>query len=500
MRENIRTDFDYTNKDYTAFKAMMIAGLKQKMPEYTDLSDADAGIVIIELLAQGLDIVSYYNDVAANEAFFTTLKQRTNALKWCNIFGYNPAPATPAIFKQVFFLGSVKDVDIVIPAGSVVRAIEDDEEIYFQTSAPHIIPAGKLGNEMTGDTYDYTVDVVHGIAVTQEILGSSTGAPNQKFRLNYYPVIEDSIRIYVGNSVSYTTWTCVDSFMDSIPSDTHYMIQYTGLGETEIVFGDGVFGIIPPLGINNIISSYRAGGGTEGNVSAYKIVNFVNPIPSVETFNPFVAEVLGQDAEELSAIKMKAPNAMRTLWGALTLKDFGDIVVNNFPEVSDAVCTEDTTEDNLIIYIIMKSGFTLTNEYKTSIVDFFAENKGGRKIVGVNIITINAPNVIEVNISANLILESFYAEEDVKADIQTYVASYFKYFAETFRGYISLNQITRDILTIKKSGIEGARAFSIQTATKHAGTTSGSFSISPDMIMLNKGDVVKLNALTITTI
>ena len=58
MRKNV----DYTNKDYESFRQDMIVRLQQKIPEYTDTSESDFGIVLIELLAHGLDILSYYND------------------------------------------------------------------------------------------------------------------------------------------------------------------------------------------------------------------------------------------------------------------------------------------------------------------------------------------------------------------------------------------------------------------------------------------------------
>ena len=114
---------DYTSKDYESFRNDMISKLGIKMPEYTDTRQSDAGIVILELLAQGLDIISYYQDVIANEAFLVTEEQRSNALKWCQILGYTPKSSTPAEFTQVFVLSSVQSKDTIIPAGTVVKTL-----------------------------------------------------------------------------------------------------------------------------------------------------------------------------------------------------------------------------------------------------------------------------------------------------------------------------------------------------------------------------------------
>ena len=57
------TGIDYTSRDYEAYRTLMIEKLQEKMPEYTDTSSTDAGIVIIEALANGLDILSLYSDI-----------------------------------------------------------------------------------------------------------------------------------------------------------------------------------------------------------------------------------------------------------------------------------------------------------------------------------------------------------------------------------------------------------------------------------------------------
>ena len=139
---------DYTSKDYESYRNDMIKQLGIKMPEYTDIRQSDAGIVILELLAQGLDILSYYQDVIANEAFLVTEEQRSNALKWCKMLSYTPKASTPAEFTQVFVLSSIQETDTVIPRGTVVKTqgTPTEPSVYFETQSDLTIPAGALGN------------------------------------------------------------------------------------------------------------------------------------------------------------------------------------------------------------------------------------------------------------------------------------------------------------------------------------------------------------------
>ena len=39
---------DYTSRDYASIKQDMLAMLKSRMPDYTDTSETDAGIVLLE--------------------------------------------------------------------------------------------------------------------------------------------------------------------------------------------------------------------------------------------------------------------------------------------------------------------------------------------------------------------------------------------------------------------------------------------------------------------
>ena len=79
MRNTIEK-LDYATRDYEGFRELMINKLQELMPEYTDIRQSDAGIVILELNAICLDILSYYLDSIPNECFISTAEQRSNIL------------------------------------------------------------------------------------------------------------------------------------------------------------------------------------------------------------------------------------------------------------------------------------------------------------------------------------------------------------------------------------------------------------------------------------
>ena len=59
-------------------------------------------------------------------------------------------------------------------------------------------------------------------------------------------------------------WHEISDFNGSYPHSRHYTLDH---GTGELAFGDGTLGLVPPLGINNIVANYRVGAGSDGNVA-----------------------------------------------------------------------------------------------------------------------------------------------------------------------------------------------------------------------------------------
>ena len=478
---------DYTSKDYESFRNDMIKQLGIKMPEYTDIRQSDAGIVILELLAQGLDIISYYQDVIANEAFLVTEEQRSNALKWCRILGYNPKPSTPSEFKQVFVLIAKQSTDTVIPAGTTVKTSGSVTEpsVYFETVEDLVIPAGALGDEKDADgNYLYTVKVVQGITISGELLGSSSGAPDQTFILSYTPVILDSVSVVVDEGAGFKKWNRVDKFVDSTSISRDYHAYINENDEAIITFGDGVFGKIPLEHNNGIFCTYRIGGGTKGNVGANKINLLDSNVALVaRTFNPDTAEVEGQDKETLAEIKRNAPNAHRTKWGALTTKDFSDVIEMNFPEVDKVVSYVNNADArNIDIYVLLEKDAPLTDEVKNQIYSLFDENEGGRKIVGAGDINIHPAIKVPQNLNITLSVKDRYDFDSVKSNVEAFVRDYFAVGNRDFDTEFIPASLCADIMN-PENAINGVRYVTITSP-------------SSNVIAAGRGEIHTLSSIT----
>jgi len=477
---------DYTSRDYASIKQDMIDMLQEKIPEYTDTSETDAGIVLLECFAMGVDIVSFYLDNQANEAMLSTCEQRKSALNWCNILGYKPKPITPARVKQVFVLNNPNLVGTTtIPKGTVVKSAPKDSAdkiLYFTTEEDLVLPVGARGNEKDENgEYIYQVSAKNGIPIENEILGTSSGSKNQTFLLAYSPVVKDSITIDVLESdLQWARWTEVKDFSDSNLSSRHYVVNILDNGVTQIRFGDGNTGKIPPVYSNGIRASYLSGGGSQGNVTDNVLTQMHTSNSLVaETFNPKPVFEKGEDLESLDSIKINAPNYNRVKWGAFTLKDFEDIMPVLFEDVLFAKATKNAGNiDDVDIYTMLKDNVTLTKEriaYMTSVLD-------ERKLVGVNEIHIMPMTIHSIDLVCTLIVDGSFIKDAVAAEVRAKITDYFSVGKFSIGENVSITDLESSVY----EEVSGVRSFRVTSP-------------SDLIISISDGEVAELNSVTLNS-
>src|SRR5690348_10949906 len=90
------TPIDYSSRDYLALRTDLIASIPTFLPEWTQQTDSDFGIVLIELFSMVGDILNFYIDRVVNETFLSTAVRRESVLNIARMFDYTPIAMTPA--------------------------------------------------------------------------------------------------------------------------------------------------------------------------------------------------------------------------------------------------------------------------------------------------------------------------------------------------------------------------------------------------------------------
>ena len=144
-------------------------------------------------------------------------------------------------------------------------------------------------------------------------LGSSTGVINQSFETSQEYFIANSGTLYVDDEL----WNEVDNFLNSKPTDKHYRVELGTNDKATVIFGDGVTGKVPPIGVNNIRFDYRWDVENNGNVGANTITLDKSGLTYINTlWNPRSAsgwsQAEGATEESLEAAKVSGPASLRT--------------------------------------------------------------------------------------------------------------------------------------------------------------------------------------------
>lgn len=329
----------YDSRDYESIIRDLLRAIPFKTPDWTDHNASDQGIVLLELLAFVADVLHYYIDRAAGEAFLATALRRSSVVNLLKLIDYELRGAVPSSVDVVFTLSQTYGTDVLIQAGTVLAtsARRDEVAILFETTEDLVIPAGEV---------EGTVAVEQGETV-EDPLQDSEGIPYQRFTLTKSPVVGGSVMLYWDEGAGDVLWDEVDSFERSRPGDRHFKTQRDENERVICILGDNVKGRIPVDGAT-ARATYRIGGGAFGNVGARTITKVRSPIIhdavaiSVAVTNPTSASG-GEDRQTIADARRMGPRTLRALYRAVTLPDF-EALIEDFPGIAVASATEEPGE------------------------------------------------------------------------------------------------------------------------------------------------------------
>lgn len=329
---------DYVTKDYEGFLEMMKEMIPTLTPDWTDTSDSDQGIVILQLLSYGLHVLGYYQDRAVNENFLHTARNRKSILLLCKFLGYEPPGQKPAIVPLTFTKYDYRIPDIVtIPKGTKVSTNpEAGEPIVYETVEPLFLD---------NDIESGTVLAVQGQTVYNEILGKGNNLEDQKFTIAYEDVIVEDLEIVTRENNRDYFWERVINLFDSRPDSRHFMTTIDEEGRTIIIFGNGVTGMKPPFDCT-VASTFRHGGGTFGNQQAGRINHLIDTlVDGIASVVNLEDATGGEDAEDMETSKEIAPKQYRSGGNIVTRQDCEDYALT-LGGIVQAKCIETFNQNN----------------------------------------------------------------------------------------------------------------------------------------------------------
>lgn len=324
--------------------------IRNKCPQWTDLSPGDPGIVLLELFAHLTETMIYRLNRLPEKAYVEFLR----------LIGVQLNPPEAASAKLSFKMNTPPDKPVEIKKGTRVtigRAGGSGPPPVFVLLQSATIPAGKTEVEAVA----YHCDLIAG-----EDAGKGTGLPGFFVTAQHPPIVDptnEDLELIVGveatpeeltgriraiehDGQAYAIWREVDDFSDLLGRHFVYIVdRMTGT----ITFApalqskdqDGKLHQIPqpladvPKAGRQIRLWYCSGGGLAGNVAAETLTILKEPISGVTVTNPKPATG-GSDAETLDNALVRGPLEFHSLQRAVTARDFELLALRTSGKVARA--------------------------------------------------------------------------------------------------------------------------------------------------------------------
>lgn len=447
--------FDFASRDFQTIKQDLLARAAATVPEWTDRDPADFGMVLVDLWAYMGDILHYYVDLAAQEAFVETATQRESVLAYANLFDYTPNYREAA--SATVTVANSGTSDYVVASGTEFIAEYDNRFYYFYTDGDSTVPAG--GTQ--------SVVVYEGEYIDEEVLTTSaSGGISQRYVLRNENVIPSSVRVVVYEDVaSPDEWQLVDNLYTVDSGTGAFSVYVNANDEVEVVFGTRLNGRIPPTGVR-IIARYATSSGEGGNIPANLIDTFRSAVSSEITIQSSTSATGGVDPESISSMKSSIQSVTRAQDRAVTLNDYADITLSS-PGVFKSAASYDSGTSTVTVYPVpYVADYTSYSTYSiavpTTMQDEVTALLTEKTMVGVNVDSATSITLDRVDIVADVKVDDRYVASWVEADVESAIDELFTFDAVELGKEIRIGDAYKKILGV--TGVEYAVITTFQLA------------------------------------
>ncbi len=421
----IKFKTDYFLKDFDTIRSEMI----HRLPiisegKLSDLNESSVAVTFVEVFASLFDMLAFYLDSNALEAFLPTVRQPENVYRLTELIGYKIREVTSAQASVQFSLPTALTEEIFIPKGTQIGTSSGGgvgNQGLFITQENTTIPIG--------DTVSELISATQGAPFSENFVSDGTGS--QFISLANQAIDLSTVEVYTGN----IKWTQEDTFLYSQREDYVYVVEVDYLGVVRIYFGDGKYGRVPGVG-ETITANYLVSSGEEGNIgegaislvfSDIRTTGTNSKVSSLIVTNP-AAAAGGSARQSLEQVKTNAPGALAALYRPLTKYDYSALIarlggiehVNVWGEQEEAPPSyENMNWAN--ICLVPTGGGLPSNNLKSIVKEYLLDYQP----ITVRVRFID-PEYIYLNVAMTVYVLPGYSQEDVRIRITDSVREFFE--------------------------------------------------------------------------
>lgn len=427
----------YLERSYRQIKQSIITRMKTVTPEITDLSESNLLIIIVSIFSGLMETLHFYVDNWAREGFLSTARKFASVVKLTRILDYRIKSYIPASVDLYITYADQDNVPVdtqeqaIIPVGTVVRTTNG---IAFVTTKTVIVEPGSSFGVAPAKQWE---------RVEQELLGTTTNEPNQKYEIPG-KYAHNSIELYVAGD----PWILKDTLARSLPTDKHFVVDIDQDGIPYVQFGTGLRGAIPPDN-QEVRADYNTTEGADGNLVSE---NTITELDSDLTI-PFPADRIlitnalqpigGSNIEGIEDIRYNAPLTIRTLDRAVTRQDFKDIVLQ-----ADGVAKANIVYNcgvEIQVYIAPNGGGVADQ----TLLDETGQYLEDRKVIGRKL-KMMAAGVTPVVVIAQIQSRFRVDKAQTKIDAENALGEQFSFENQEINGRVALSDVYAAIDNLPK--------------------------------------------------
>jgi hypothetical protein len=452
---------DYTAKDYDALRSALMALANERLGDvWTDQSDNDLGVLMVELFAHMGDLLLYYQDRLAAESYLSTAAEAQSVVNLLRLIGYELRPPQPASADLRLLFAADATATIAITSGLVFTtsaAVTGTPVRFRYVGLPFAVDLATVA-VTTHEGVQYK-ELPRTVPVQQvdriidaDVAGSSDASPGQRFALASSPLIDGSLSVFVDEGAGPVEWIRVGHLLNSAAIDTHFVVRRDADGTAWIEFGDGNYGRIPVAGRNNITVSYRVGGGAKGNVPKHSITA-ESSIPELELVIQDNAGSGGSEREDAADASFRAPRLFRSQGRAVTAADYEAHALSFGVAKTRARAPGWNRID---IYIAPAGGGHPSELLKQDLVAYFED----KRMMTAEVV-IHGPEYVPLMITGELVIEPYFFANEVQQAVENALARLFSFDAVNFEDTLYLSKVYEAV-----EDIEGVKAVYISKFAK----------------------------------
>jgi hypothetical protein len=469
-----RVVLDYTSRDFTAIRSQLVGLAKGLMPEWETAGEpSDFGTLLMELFAYMGDVMHFYIDRTASEAFLGSAIRQQSVLYIANMLGYTPIGQQSASVTLEFKLDANATEAVTVPVGTRIHnsTSNADELIIFETDTEV-----KLDPTVEPKILSATGYATEGIVQHDRLLGICSGSPNTEFIIPDKGVVYGSVSVVSREGGQLVDWTYIANLSLARPTQPMFTSYRDEQDLTHLVFGDNAAGRIPPVSAE-IYVTYRYGVGVEANLLGPGSINVIENSSGQEWWGLSVTNVAspvgGTDPESIDAMRQSIPRAAARIKNrAITLHDYADMALQ-VPGVAKSVAHG--TVYTAVRVKIAPTGGVGNDLYMVNLCADVEEYMSDKIIIGSTVYAepeTMAELWLDVYIRILVHVQKGYNRTAVRGAVDTIVRQILSFDNVDFGTRVLIGQIYRAALAVE--GVEWAEVAWLSTNPTPLGLTQSS--------------------------